>query len=132
MDLPGGVSELWCKVGNGPLTRLSLQELAKLAFKQPEDGAALLNAYGLHWDPLERLARLDYLNKAIWRRNLGGVSLKTDWQVQENGDPDSCDCRNHEGATESGPKHESQASLCAHGIFEYSANEHLYPIKNHD
>ncbi|KAG2130334.1 hypothetical protein DEU56DRAFT_466684 [Suillus clintonianus] len=87
--------ELWCKVGNGPLTRLSLQELAKLAFKQPEDEAALLNAYDLHKDPLERLARLDHLKKAIWRRNHGGAPQSIHWQVQEHDDPDSCDCRNH-------------------------------------
>lgn len=96
--------ELWYRVGNGPVTRISLQELAKLAFSRPEDEAALINAYDLHKDPLERLARLDHLKKAIWRRHhsgheadQSGGNTPTDRRVppQDNDDPDTCDCREH-------------------------------------
>ena len=96
--------ELWYRVGNGPVTRISLQELAKLAFTRPEDEAALTNAYDLHKDPLERLARLDHLKKAIWRRyhsgheaDQSGGNATTDRWVppQDNDDPDTCDCREH-------------------------------------
>ncbi|OAX34387.1 hypothetical protein K503DRAFT_446230 [Rhizopogon vinicolor AM-OR11-026] len=99
--------ELWYRVGNGPLTRISLQELAKLAFTRPEDEAALVNAYDLHKDPLDRLARLDHLKKAIWRRYHSGHGTEQAGESEnhadsvrsvvpkESDDPDSCDCREH-------------------------------------
>ncbi|KAH7885199.1 hypothetical protein F5I97DRAFT_1956269 [Phlebopus sp. FC_14] len=76
-------SHLRYKIGfNGPVTPISLHELANKAYERYDEETAIINAYSGK-DPLERLERLTLLKSAIWRRGSAALPQKPEEQSQK-------------------------------------------------
>jgi hypothetical protein len=75
-------SNLRFKIGfHGPVTPISLHDLANRAYERHDQETAIINAYsGI--DPLERLERLTLLKAAIWRRGSASLPQNPEKQPQ--------------------------------------------------
>ncbi|KAG6329662.1 hypothetical protein ID866_9426, partial [Astraeus odoratus] len=68
--------ELRYKLGpDGPLTPITLHELANKAYEQYSDEAAIIDSYGGR-DSLDRLERITLLKDALWRRGSAALPQK--------------------------------------------------------